>query len=169
MICECVKFYANYEYLGKKYCSSCYEKKSTQSLGKSFSKRKYLFNSEEEIIETLNNVFSVNKLENKIKILKLKKINTEPEFYKLIEEIQKQKIYFVSTEATKILEYIKNIGTNKIYIYENIICSKVIDYWRMNSSTHGVGFCYYSNWGNKPAIINDAIAHINISENLILF
>ena len=216
MICECKKFYANYEYQDKKYCSSCYEKVSRvkvpssrieydececkegyfayyelndtelpESLvessghslrkkycsscyekksGKSFGKKKYQFNSEEEIIETLNNVFSVNKLENKIIILKLKNINTESEFYKLIEEIHKKNIYFISTEATIILEYIKNIGTKKIHVYENIICSKVVDYWRMNSSNHGVGFCYYSNWGDKPKIINDAIIHVNNNE-----
>ena len=34
MICECAKFYANYEYQDKKYCSSCYEKVSATVLSR---------------------------------------------------------------------------------------------------------------------------------------
>lgn len=154
--CSCDKdFFAFYKIKNKLFCSKCY----MDNGGKLIIKKKaYKEDSEIEIVNTLNSIYNFNKYEVKLILMQIKNCNKEQDLVSVMKEVEKKNIHFNSKQAEVILNNIKNkFEVKKPYIYENVICSKVVDYWNMQEKTHGVGYCYFSDWGEKPKTINDAI------------
>ena len=116
----------------------------------------YSENSEIEIIETLKLIFNYKELEIKVLTLQLKNCKIISEIDYIIKKFDEKLIYLTSVEAELILNIIKKLKVKKPHIYENIICSKVIDFWNMTQKGHGVGACYYDNSGVKPKTINES-------------
>lgn len=156
MECECKNFHANFEFNNKMYCSRCYQKHSGILL------HKFSFDDIDEILTTLKNVFGYNKLKNNILIKICKsEILSYDILEKVIYNINRNNLFFLSSEASTILKTIKKyFDNNKITLHcEHIISSKVLDYWNLDMKTHGVGECYYGHY-EFPKKINEAILFV---------
>ena len=60
MICECKKYYVNFEYKKKNFCSECYSKITGKTFGK------YSYDSEDIILNTLKNIYYPNSIKIKL-------------------------------------------------------------------------------------------------------